>query len=238
MQVGPQTPVSSSFVAGMRIGCGPAAAAFVLALAYGATAAMAGWGVAAPVVFSMLAFSGSAQFSLLTALTSGSVLAAVTAAILINARYVVMSVAVNDSMHGARWRRALQAQALADASFVVAHTSNGRFDIAKLVGASVPQWVCWVTGTAIGALAQPSPRLLHDLGADVAFPAFFLMLALQEVRRSTTALLSAVLGALLAGGLLFVTAPGTALVGATAAALVGALGGHRQQGRMTAGDTR
>lgn len=225
-----------SFADGVRLGSGPAAAAFVLALSYGASASIAGWGVAAPVVFSMLAFSGSAQFTLLTALSTGGVLAAITAAILINARYVVMSVALNDSMRGGRLWRALQGQALADASFVVAHTSSGRFDVARLVGASVPQWLCWVTGTAAGALAQPSPQLLHTLGADVAFPAFFLMLAMDELRRSRRAVLGAVLGALTAAALLFVTSPGTALLGATAAALVGAVpGGHEQDAPDSAG---
>jgi predicted branched-subunit amino acid permease len=84
-----------------------------------------------------LAFSGSAQFTALAALNEGTVAAATTAAVLINARYVIMSVAVNDSLHGGRLRRMWQAQALADASFVVAHRGNGRFDVGRLVGATI-----------------------------------------------------------------------------------------------------
>jgi 4-azaleucine resistance transporter AzlC len=213
-----------SFLEGIRVGSGPAVVVFLLALSFGATASIAGWGVAAPIVFSVLAFSGAAQFTLLTALGSGSALAAITAAALINSRYVVMSVALNESLRGGRWRRALHSQALVDASFVVASTGSGRFDVAKMVGASIPQWVAWVSGTAIGVLTHPDLTLLHDLGADVAFPAFFLMLALQEVRQSRNALVGALLGALFAGALLAVTAPGIALLGATAAALIGAWG--------------
>lgn len=56
----------------------------------------------APVAFSMLAFTGAAQFALLTTLASGSAVAAVSPSILINARYVVMSVALNDSLSGGR----------------------------------------------------------------------------------------------------------------------------------------
>ena len=212
----------------MRLGLSPAGATFVLALSYGAAASAAGWGVALPVLSSMLTFSGSAQFTLLTTLSAGSALTAVTAAVLINARYVVMSVALNDSLRGGRLRRAIQAQALVDASFVVGHRGGGRFDVARLVGASIPQWVGWVTGTAIGVLTRPSPELLHSIGADVAFPAFFLMLTLDELR-SRRAWLAAALGGCVAAALLFVTDPGLALLGATSAALVGALPSRRRE---------
>lgn len=211
----------SAFVDGMRVGVGVAAPVFVLALTFGAAAANSGWGVAVPLAFSMVAFSGSAQFTLLTALSSGTALAAVSAAILINARYLVMSVALNDSLHGSRPWRALQAQAIVDASFVVAHRGDGRFDVARMIGASVPQWLCWVAGTAIGAVAAPSSALMHDLGLDVAFPAFFLLLALEELRTSRLALLAAAVGGSVAAGLLFVTSPANALLAAITGALVG-----------------
>ena len=212
-------------VAGIRVGAGPAAAVFVLGVAFGAAAGAADWGLGVPVVFSALAFSGSAQFALLTTLTAGGVVSAVAAAVLINARYVVMSVALNDSLHGGRLRRALQAQTLADASFVVAHRGGGRFDVARLVGASIPQWACWVSGTAVGVLSSPSPQLMHALGADVVFPAFFLLLAMDEVTRSRRAMVAAALGACVAAALLFVTTPANALLAATAAALIGAVHG-------------
>lgn len=210
-----------AFTAGIRLGAGPGAATFVLGLAYGAAARIAGWGITVPLAFSALAFSGSAQFTLLTTLKAGS---AVAAAVLINARYLVMSVALNDSLHGGRLRRALQTQALVDASFVVAHRGHGRFDIARLIGASVPQWAGWVSGTAAGLLAAPSRQLMRALGADVTLPAFFLVLALDELRRSRRAIAAA--GACIAAALLFVTTPGNALLAATLAATAGAIGRH------------
>lgn len=213
----------AAFIDGMRLGAGPGAAAFVLALSFGAEAEARGWGIGLPVVFSALAFSGSAQFTLLTALAGGSALAAITSAVLINARYLVMSVALNESLEGGRVRRTLHALALADASFVAAHRDDGRYDAARLVGASVPQWIFWVGGTAIGALTSPSPELMHTLGLDVAFPAFFIILAIDELRRSRRAFVAALLGATIAGLLLLVTTPGYALLGATAAALIGVL---------------
>ena len=65
---------------------------------------------------------------------------------------------------GGRLRRALQAQALLDASFAVGHRGDGRFDVARVIGASIPQWMCWVGGTAVGLLAAPSAHLMHALG--------------------------------------------------------------------------
>ncbi|MFJ6213717.1 AzlC family ABC transporter permease [Streptomyces sp. NPDC092296] len=213
----------SSFVQGMRLGVSPGAATFVLALTYGAAAATHGWDPTATLLFSALAFSASAQFTLLAALSGGAAPAAVAAAALINVRYLVMGVALTGSLRGSRLWRALQVQALVDASFVTAHRGGGRFDIPRMVGCSVPQWVCWVAGSAAGRLLAPSPELMHDLGLDVAFPAFFLVLAMDEVRRSGRAVAAALLGAGVAAGLLFVVDPGSALLAATAAALIGAL---------------
>jgi predicted branched-subunit amino acid permease len=62
---------------------------------------------------------------------------------------------------------------------------------------------------------------MHRLGLDVAFPAFFVILLIDEVRRSGRAIAAALLGGVIAVGLLFVTTPGYALLGAAAATLIG-----------------
>jgi predicted branched-subunit amino acid permease len=206
----------------MKAGAGPGAATFVLALTYGALARAAGWGVAVPSVFSAAGFSSSAQFTLLTTLGGGgSIAAAVAAATLINARYLPMGVAVGSSLRGGRLRRAIEAQTLADASFVIAHLGGERFDRARLIGATVPQWTGWVAGTVVGLLAAPPAHLLSAFGLDVVFPAFFVVLALDEFRQSRRAILAGGLGAAVAAALLFVVQPGAALLLATAAAGIG-----------------
>lgn len=214
--------VRTDLMQGARAAIGPAAATFALGISFGAAAAEAGWGYAAPLFFSAFGFSGSAQFSLLTTLSTGSALAAIASAVLINARYLVMGIGLNDSLSGGRWRRALQAQALVDASFVVAHKGEGRFDVVRLIGATVPQWTGWLAGTLIGLLLRPDAELMDELGLDVLFPAFFLVLVLEEMR-SRRAVVAALCGAAVAGGLLLVTEPGYALLAATAGALVGVL---------------
>jgi predicted branched-subunit amino acid permease len=104
---------------------------------------------------------------------------------------------------------------------MVAHKGGGRFDLPRLVGATALQWLCWVAGTLVGLLLRPDPELMKQLGIDVIFPAFFLLLVLDEVRGNRRAAVAALLGAAISGALLLVTEPGYALLAATAGALIG-----------------
>jgi predicted branched-subunit amino acid permease len=216
-------------IGGMRVGAGLAAASFVLALTFGAAAQDQGWSLPAITLASALIFSGSAQFALLTALAGSGILGpAIAAAILINARYLPMGLAVGPSLSGGRLRRALQGQFVVDGSFVAAHSGHGRFDRYRLIGATVVQWPAWVAGTMIGAVAAPPADLAHRLGLDVVFPAFFLLLLLDELRTSRSGYGAAALGAAVAAILLWWVPPGVALLAATSGALI-ALRSRRPQ---------
>ncbi|KHD75593.1 AzlC family ABC transporter permease [Actinoplanes utahensis] len=206
----------------MRVGVGLATAGFVLAVTFGASAREQGWSALAAIVASVLIFSGSAQFALMTALASGGAAGpAVAAALLINGRFLPMGLAVGPSLSGGRFRRALQGQAVVDGSWVAAHLGGGRFDRWRMFGATIVQWPAWVAGTVVGVFGAPSPELVETLGLDVVFPAFFLALLLDELREGRLPLIAAALGAAVAAGLLWWVPAGIALVGATAGALVG-----------------
>ncbi|UPZ27149.1 AzlC family ABC transporter permease [Streptomyces sp. LRE541] len=210
------------FVEGVKVGTGLAAAAFVLAVTFGAFARSEGWGILAPVVCSLVVFSGSAQFALATALAGGGgVPTAIAAAALINGRFVPMGVAVARDLRGGRFRRALEGQAVVDGSWVAAHLGGGRFDRYKLFGATAVQWPAWVAGTALGVVVAPPESLVESLGLDVVFPAFFLLLLMDELRGSRAARTAAALGACLAAALVIWVPAGLALLGASAAALLG-----------------
>lgn len=210
------------FLGGMRVGAGLAVAVFVLGLTFGALARAHGWGLVAPLVGSAVVFSSSAQFALLTALSGGgSVTAAVVAAGLINARFLSMGLAVAPSLRGGRWRRALEGQAVVDGSWVAAHRGGGHFDREVLIGATLMQYPAWIGGTAFGLFVAPSAHLVSALGLDVVFPAYFLVLLLDEARRSRQARYAAAISAALAAGLVAVTPAGFALIAATAAAFLG-----------------
>ncbi|MBB2940816.1 4-azaleucine resistance transporter AzlC [Actinoplanes lutulentus] len=214
------------FTGGMRVGAGLAVAAFVLAITFGATAKDQGWSALAAIGASVLIFSGSAQFTLLAALAgSGGAGPAVGAALLINGRFLPMGLAVGPSLSGGRFRRALQGQAVVDGSWVAAHLGGGRFDRWRMFGATIVQWPAWVAGTAIGVVGAPSADLVERLGLDVVFPAFFLVLLLDEMKpreaRPARIALAALIGAVVAAALLWWVPAGIALLGATVGALAG-----------------
>jgi len=224
--------------AGMRVGWGLAAGSFVLAVTFGATARQAGWGVLAPVVASMTIFSGSAQFALVAGLLGGGVgWAAVASAALINLRFLPMSLAVTPALHGGRLRRALEAQAVVDGSWVAAHLGQGRFDRRVLFGATLPQWPAWVAGTALGVLLAPPADLERALGLDLVFPAFFVLMLVDELGSPGRAPMARTVGAtsaVITALLLLVVPVSPALLGGSAAALLGL----RRHGSHSVGEVR
>jgi 4-azaleucine resistance transporter AzlC len=211
-----------SFLGGMRAGTGLGVAVFVLGLTFGALARADGWGLVAPLVGSVVIFSGSAQFTLATVLgAGGSVPAAVAAASLINARFLPMGLSVAPSLKGGRWRRCLEGQSVVDGSWVAAHLGGGRFDRARLMGATAMQYPAWVGGTALGLFLAPTNHQIEAFGLDLMFPAYFLVMLIDELRVSAQARYAALIGAALTSGLVFALSSGLAVIGATAAALLG-----------------
>jgi 4-azaleucine resistance transporter AzlC len=210
------------YLGGVRVGLGLGFPTLLLAVTFGAMARDLGWGVLAPVVASAVVFSGSAQFALATSLGGGGGLpTAVASAALINARFAPMGLAVAPSLRGNRFRRAIEGQTVVDGSFVAAHMGGGRFDRERMMGATGVQYVAWVLGTLLGALLAPPPDLSEALGLDLVFPAFFLLLLLDEIRESRQARLAAGLGGAIAAGLVLAVPTGLALLGSSLGALVG-----------------
>lgn len=197
-----------------------ALATFVLGISFGALARSLGWGAVAPIVMSAVVFSGSAQFAVASILgAGGGALPAVIAAVLVNARFGPMGVAVAPALKGGPLRRALEGQAVVDASWALASRGGGRFDRELMLGATLPQAAAWLTGTVIGVLGGSAIGDLERLGLDAVFPAFFLILLWTELntRRAVTA---ALLGGALALALVPFTPAGIPVIAACAAALI------------------
>jgi 4-azaleucine resistance transporter AzlC len=191
-------------------------------VSFGVLARDLGWGVVAPIVSSAVVFSGSAQFALAEVLEAGgTALAAIVAAILVNARFAVMGVAVASVFRGGRLRRAFEAQTTVDASWALANQGGGRFDRELLMGATLPQYLAWVSGTAVGVFAGNALTDPEALGLDVVFPAFFLYLLLAEIRRGPDYVAAALIAAGVALVLVPLTPPGIPIIAACAGALLG-----------------
>jgi 4-azaleucine resistance transporter AzlC len=210
------------YLAGARASVPFALATLVLGISFGILARSLGWGVLAPIAFSVLAFSGSAQFGVASVLGSGGgALPAFIAAVLLNARFGPMGIAVAPYLKGGPLRRALEGQAVIDASWALASRGGGRFEREFMIGATIPQGVAWIVGTAIGALGGNFIGNPERLGLDVIFPAFFLALLVEELRGGRRTIVVALLGAALALVLVPFTPPGVPVIAACAAALLG-----------------
>jgi 4-azaleucine resistance transporter AzlC len=197
----------------------PAAASF--GAAFGVLAGTAGMGAVAAIVMSATTFAGAAQFAATSVLRDGgTVIAAVAAAVLLNLRYLAISVAIAPAFEGSRLRRLLEAQLIVDESWAVSQVGGGRIDRRVLVGAGLVLFPFWVGGTVLGALAGDVLGDPKQLGLDAAFPALFLaLLVTQLVNRS--AVVAAVAGGLIALVLLPITPAGVPVIAAGAVCLAG-----------------
>jgi 4-azaleucine resistance transporter AzlC len=198
-----------------------AVAVAAFGVSFGVLARAAGLGIAAPVVMSATTFAGSAQFAVASiAEDAGTALAAVAAALLLNARYAPMSIAAAPGFEGPRWRRLLSAQLIVDETWALASRGDGRFDVPFMLGAGLVMYPCWVVSTAIGVVAGDLVGDPERLGLDAAFPALFLALLLTQLR-SRRAVAVAIAGGAVALALVPVAAPGVPIVAASAACLLG-----------------
>jgi 4-azaleucine resistance transporter AzlC len=194
----------------------------LVGVSFGVAANTLGWGVVAPIVMSVIVYSGSAQFASTGVLVAGGgVGAAIAAATLANLRFLPLGLIAAPATRGSALRRAAEGQTVVDASVLIA-LRDGVVERGLLIGATIPQFVGWVGGTAIGAAAGGVIDA-EAWGVDVVFPAFFLVLLAGELRGpdAAAAWRVALGGALLALALTPLVPPGVPVVAAVLAAALG-----------------
>jgi 4-azaleucine resistance transporter AzlC len=227
----PDAPVRARLLEGARAGLPFGIAAGVVAVSFGVVAQGAGLSALAAILMSAIVFAGSAQFTAISILASGGTVgAAVLAAALVNSRFLPMGAALGPSLPGGPLRRALQGQAVVDASWAIAGRGDGTFDRWLLFGSTAVQYAGWVGGTIAGALFGNVLGDPEALGLDAVYPAFFLSLLLHELddRRSR---IVALLGALIAFVLVPITPAGVPVLAASVAALLGLRGAAARAAR-------
>jgi 4-azaleucine resistance transporter AzlC len=211
----------TEYLAGARAVAPLALAAGSFGAAFGVLAETAGMGVLAPILMSATTFAGAAQFAAASVLDEGgAVVAAISAAALLNARYGAISLAVAPDFEGSRLRRFLESQLIVDESWAVAQVGGGRIDRRVLVGAGLVLFPFWVAGTAIGVAFGDVLGDPERLGLDAAFPALFLALLATQLT-SRRAVLAALAGGVIALVLLPVAPPGVPVIAAAAVCLAG-----------------
>ena len=216
----PPQPPDSGIRAGLRAALPFVLPTLLLGASFGVLAEPV-MGAIAPIVMSVVVFSGGAQFAALSVLAAGGATgAAIGAALLMNARWLPMGFAVGPSLRGGARSRALQSQAIVDASFAISSRGDGTFDRGLLVGATLPQASSWIAGTVLGVLFGSALGDPARLGLDAVFPAFYLSLVVEEAR-SRRAVAAALAGAAITVVLMPVAPVGVPVIAASAAALIG-----------------
>ena len=210
----------SRFRRGVRLGLPYAAVGFWLSLSFGVLALQAGFSATQAIVTAALVFAGSAQFAALAVIASGgTVLAAISAASLMNARFLAMGIALAPSLPGSALMRAAQGQTVVDSSWALANNKDGTFDRWLLFGTTLPQYLSWVAGTVAGCFAGDLVQDTEAIGLDAVFPTFFLALVIAELRDRRARPVAAA-GVLIALALVPIAPPGIPILAAAAATLL------------------
>ena len=177
---------------GIRAALPLAVAPLLFGAAFGVLALDAGLGAEGAIAMSATTFAGSAQFAAASILDSGGGAAAIVAALLLNARYVPLSLAVASIFPGSR-RRALESQLIVDESWALA----GAAAVSSTGSWSAPG-SCFPSSGSAAQRSTVAGDLLDPeaIGLDAAFPALFLAL-LAPYLRSRRALVTAVTAGLI-----------------------------------------
>jgi 4-azaleucine resistance transporter AzlC len=175
-----------------------AMAAGVIGMSFGAIAVASGLPVWAVIGMSVFVFAGGSQFMAVGLIAAGSPVAAIFAGLLLNARHLPFGLAIGDAV-GRSWpARLVGSHILIDESVAFALSQSGtdrRRAAYWLTGITL--FVCWNTGTVVGALVGSAVGDPATLGLDAAFPAGLLALLLPSLK-DPAARRVAVVGAVLA----------------------------------------
>jgi branched chain amino acid efflux pump len=206
---------------GVRAALPLAPSPILFGLSFGVLAKTAGMSLGAAVVMSATTFAGASQFAAISVIDAGgTILAAIAAAVFLNARYMAISITVASIFPGRKLRRLVESQAIVDESWALAARRQGSFDRSILIGSGIVFYVLWVGSTAAGTFVGD---LLEDpdaLGLDAAFAALFLAILVPYLKDRR-----AIQAAALAGAITFVLTPvapaGVPIVAAATACLLG-----------------
>ena len=167
-------------------------------LAFGALCAESGIGVWEALGFSSLVFGGSSQFAAVSVLADdGTVIAAVTAGLLLNLRSLAFGVSMAPSLKGSLLWRAGVSQLMIDESTAIG-SSQSTHELRRYgyLWGGLSVFVLWNATTLIGvSVLSEAESLITDLGIDATIPAAFLGLIwnkLENVKHRVVALIGAI----------------------------------------------
>ncbi|WP_049572606.1 AzlC family ABC transporter permease [Streptomyces sp. SBT349] len=160
----------------------------VVGASFGAIAVSGGLPLWVPVVMSLLVFAGAAQFAAIgVVLSGGGAVAAVAAALVLNARLLPFGFAVADVFDGRGRERLLGAHLMTDESVAFAlRRREARSRRAAYWVSGLGIFVSWNAAVVLGALAGGGIEDTGALGLDAAFPVVLLALVLPALADRAT----------------------------------------------------
>lgn len=194
-----------------------------IAIAFGAAGRAAGIPAVAVASFSVFVFAGASQFMAVSLLAQGAgALSIVVATLVINARHIVMSMALRDRIEGARVPRPVLAFGVTDEVFTAAATRPGPIRDTGLALMEGLAYSGWVAGTVIGFLVGGVLPDVLERAMGIALYAMFVALIVPPVVRFPRYLVPALLAGGVNWGLQVAGVPvGIALVTAIGAVAAG-----------------
>ena len=188
-------------------------------LAFGALCAESGIGVWEALGFSSIVFGGSSQFAAVSVLADdGSVIAAITAGLLLNLRSLAFGVSMAPSLKGSLLWRAGVSQLMIDESTAIG-SSQATHELRRYgyLWGGLSVFVLWNATTLIGvSVLSEAESLITDLGIDATIPAAFLGLIWNKLENAKHRAV-AVIGAITALILIPFTPAGIPVIAAASA---------------------
>lgn len=174
------------------VGIGIATGAY--ALSFGAIAQTAGFSVAQACVLSLAMFTGASQFALVGVVgTGGAASAGVATAVLLGTRNALYGVRLAPLVRARGLRRLGAAHLVIDESTAMATArEDQRAGRLGFWATGFAVFICWNTGTVIGAAGASALADPRSLGLDAAAPAAFLALVAPRLLHRETAVVAAV----------------------------------------------
>jgi 4-azaleucine resistance transporter AzlC len=217
-----QTSLARAYPEVLRAAIGLGIYAGVFGATFGAVSVGSGLTVGQTMILSLVMFSGASQFAFVGVAAAGSPLAAIPAALLLGVRNSFYGVPISEILSPRGWRRVVTAHFVIDETTAMA-VAQAEPRAKRYAFWSTGLILCtlWQTGSLTGALlgAAIDPRVF---GLDAAAPAVFLALLWPQLRTGSAKIV-AVLGGLVAFGLIPVAPAGVPVIAAAAVAVVAGL---------------
>lgn len=195
-----------TFKKGLKDGLPIAIGYLSVSFAFGILAVNSGLPIWAPIVTSLTNFTGTGQFVGTTLIAASASIAEIAFTLLIiNARYVLMSISLSQRLEKVSiWKKLIIAFGNTDEIFAVAVSKYCDLSFKYMAGLILCSFSGWVGGTVLGALCGSivPQSILSAMG--IALYAMFIAIIIPPAKKSRAVLLVVALGALISVAIYYI----------------------------------